>query len=159
MDIVAILQSKPVLIGLHLGFAIVGIDAFLWLLGKLRDDTSSQKSRVLTAFIGVAAFILSWIFGGYYYVIYYGGLVKPVIKSGLAPWAHTIVMETKEHIFLFIIPLALTTLCISFLSNEDMKKTNLQRHTLWLTFIVAILGLIIGAMGFIISAAARWGSI
>ncbi|MBI2096914.1 MAG: hypothetical protein HYT40_02040, partial [Candidatus Sungbacteria bacterium] len=105
MDIVAILQSKPVLIGLHLGFAIIGIDAFLWLLGKLKGGGGSQKSRIVTAAVGVLAFIASWLAGGYYYVVYYGTLVKPVIKSGAASWAHNIIMETKEHIFLFVIPL------------------------------------------------------
>ena len=69
MDFWAIIQSKPVLIGLHLGFAIVGIDAFLWLLGKLKSDGGSQKSMIVTAAIGVAAFVASWIAGGYYYVV------------------------------------------------------------------------------------------
>ena len=159
MDIVSILQSKPVLIGLHLGFAITGIDAFLWLLGKLKDNSSSRKSRIVTAFVGVIAFIASWLAGGYYYVVYYGTLVKPVIKSGLSPWVHNIIMETKEHIFLFIIPLAVTVLFITLLEKEDMERLKLRSLTLSLTGLVAVLGLLIGAMGFIISAAARWGAL
>ena len=157
MDIFAVLQSKPVLIGFHLGFAIVGIDAFLWLLGQFKDNGGSRKSRIMTAAIGVAAFVASWIAGGYYYVIYYGTLVKPVIKSGLAPWAHNIIMETKEHIFLFVIPLAMTVLCITLLEKDDMERLALRRLAMWLSGTVAALGLLIGAMGFIISAAARWG--
>ena len=159
MDIAAILASKPVLIGLHLGFAIIGIDAFLWLLGKLKDDSGSQKSRVVTAVVGVLAFIASWFAGGYYYVVYYGVLVKPVIKSGTAPWAHNIIMETKEHIFLFVIPLAVTVFYITLLPKEEIERLELRRVTLWLCGVVAFLGLLIGAMGFIISAAARWGVI
>jgi len=159
MDILAIIQSKPVLIGLHLGFAIIGIDAFLWLLGKLKGDGGSQKSMIITAAIGVAAFIASWLAGGYYYVVYYGTLVKPVIKSGVAPWAHNIIMETKEHIFLFIIPLAMTVFFITLLGKEDMERLKLRRLTLWLSGAIAGIGLIIGAMGFMISAAARWGAI
>ena len=157
MDIFDVLQSKPVLIGFHLGFAIVGIDAFLWLLGQFKDDGGLRKSRIMTAAIGVAAFVASWIAGGYYYVIYYGTLVKPVIKSGLAPWAHNIVMETKEHIFLFVIPLAMTVLCITLLEKEDVERLALRRLAMWLSGTVAVLGFLIGAMGFIISAAARWG--
>lgn len=156
MDIVALLQAKPVLIGLHLGFAIVGIDAFLWLLGKLKDG-GSRKSAIGTAAVGVAAFVGSWIAGGYYYVVYYGTLVKPVIKASTAPWVHNIVMETKEHIFLFIIPLAITVFFLTLLEKEDMERLNLRRITLWLAATVAVLGLLIGAMGFAISAAARWG--
>lgn len=159
MDTITILQSKPVLIGLHLGFAIVGIDAFLWLLGKLKGDGGSRKSMIITAAIGVAAFIASWLAGGYYYVVYYGTLVKPVIKSGVAPWVHNIIMETKEHIFLFVVPLALTVLFVTLLEREELERLGLRRPTLWLSGAVAGLGLLIGAMGFVISAAARWGAI
>ncbi len=159
MDVISILQSKPVLIGVHLGFAIVGIDAFLWLLGKLNDKSGSRKSKIVTAAIGAAAFLGSWIAGGYYYVVYYGTLVKPVIKSGVTPWVHNIIMETKEHIFLFVIPIAVTILFITLLGEEDMERLKLRRVTLWLSGTVAALGLLIGAMGFMISAAARWGVI
>ena len=158
MELLAILQSKPVLIGIHLGFAIIGIDAFLWLLGKLKSDGGSTRSAVITAAIGVAGFMASWFTGGYYYVVYYGNLVKPVIKAGVAPWAHNIVMETKEHIFLFIIPLAITTLFVTLLPKEEMERLGLRRMAMWLAGTVAGLGLLIGAMGFIISAAARWGA-
>lgn len=159
MDIIAILQSKPVLIGLHLGFAIIGIDAFLWLLWKFKGDGGSRRGGIVTALVGVSAFIASWIAGGYYYVVYYGTIVKPVIKSGVASWAHNIIMETKEHIFLFIIPLAMTVLFITLLEKEDMERFGLRSLTLWLSGTVVALGLLIGAMGFVISAAARWGAI
>ena len=157
MDIISIFQSKPLLIGLHLGFAIIGIDSFLWLLGNLKDNGGSSRSRVITASVGVISFTMSWLAGGYYYVVYYGNLVKPVVKSSAAPWVHDIIMETKEHIFLLIIPLAMTILFITLLSREDMERLKLRRLTLWLAITVAVLGLLIGAMGFIISATVRWG--
>lgn len=159
MDILSIIQSKPVLIGLHLGFAVIGIDAFFWLLGKLKGSESSQKSVIITAAIGVGAYIASWLAGGYYYVVYYGTLVKPVIKGGAAPWAHNIIMEAKEHIFLFVVPLAMTVLFITFLKKDEMEQFGIYRLALWLSGLVAGLGLIIGVMGFVISAAARWGAV
>ncbi|HEY4504234.1 MAG TPA: hypothetical protein VJI73_00500 [Candidatus Paceibacterota bacterium] len=159
MDMLSLLQSKPVLIGLHLGFAIVGIDAFLWLLGKIWDKGGSVKARMITALIGVLAFVASWIAGGYYYVVFYGTLVKPVIKEGLAPWAHNIIMEVKEHIFLFIIPVAITVLFITLLSDDEIENLGLRQVSVALAMIVAGLGLLIGAMGFVISAAARWGAL
>ena len=157
MDIITILQYKPVLIGIHLGFGIIGIDAFLWLVGILKGDGGSQKSMVITAIIGTISFVVSWIAGGYYYVVYYGTLVKPVIKSGVAPWVHNIVMETKEHIFLFIIPLPMTVLFITFLNKDEMDRLNLRRIALLLSLAIAVIGLLVGAMGFMVSAAARWG--
>lgn len=159
MDILTLIQSKPVLIGLHLGFAIVGIDAFLLLAWKLKSGTDSRKSMIAAALVGTASFIASWIAGGYYYVIYYGALVRPIIKSGLAPWAHNIIMETKEHIFLFVVPLAMTVLFITLLEKQEMEQIKLRRLAYWLSGTVAALGLLIGAMGFVISAAARWGVI
>ncbi len=152
-----ILLSKPVLIGLHLAFAIIGIDAFLWLLGEIKNDSWKKARLYWSALIGVVAFVLSWVSGGYYYVRYYGALVKPVIQGGLAPWAHNIIMETKEHIFLFIIPLAITSLFITFLSEEEFRSLNIKKALMILVVLIAGLGLIIGAMGFTISAAARWG--
>ena len=158
MDILGIIAAKPVLIGLHLGFAIIGIDAFLWLFGEIQNAAWHARRLRITALIGIAGFTASWVFGGYYYVRFYGGLVKPVIKTGLAPWAHNIIMETKEHIFLFIVPLAVTALLIAFLRKEEFQNTGIRRHALALVGLVAVLGLLIGLMGFIISAAARWGA-
>lgn len=155
----AIILSKPVLIGLHLGAGIVGIDAFLWLLGKLKGGGGSRQSMVFTAIVGAGAFIASWLAGGFYYVVYYGTLVKPIIKKGVAPWAHNIIMETKEHIFLFLIPLAITILFITLLDKETGERIKIRRLTMWLAGAAAGIGLLIGAMGFIISAAARWGSV
>src|SRR3990167_8848392 len=158
MDLLAIIQSKPVLIGLHLGFAIIGIDAFLWLFGKLKGDGGSRKSMIITAAVGTIAFIGSWIAGGYYYVVYYGTLVKPIIKSGLAPSAHAIIMEAKEHIFILILPVAITAVLSALASDDIRAKLNAPKETTKLIGLVAGLGLAIGAMGFIISAAARWGA-
>ena len=152
-----ILLSKPALIGLHLAFAIVGIDAFLWLLGEIKNDSWRKARLYWSAVVGVFSFVLSWLSGGYYYVKYYGGLVKPVIQGGLAPWAHNIIMETKEHVFLFIIPLAFTALFITFLDKKEFEESNIKRIFMVLVLLIVGLGLTIGAMGFIISAAARWG--
>jgi len=159
MDIISILQSKPILIGLHLGFAIVGIDLYFWLLGKFKDRIGSVKNRVVLAGMGTLAFIASWITGGYYYVVYYGSLVKPVIKGGVAPWVHNIVMEAKEHIFLFVVPMAVVVFFIACMSDEEIDRSGIRTLAIWLTGTVAVLGLLIGAMGFVISATARWGVI
>jgi len=154
---VEILLSKPVLIGIHLTFAIIGIDSLLWLLGEFVADTQSRARRVGVATLGVAGFTASWITGGYYYVKFYGSLVKPAILNGSAPWAHTIVMEAKEHIFLFIIPLALVVLTLALLDQATLKVLKLKTRAVLLCALVPIIGLVIGMMGFIISAAARWG--
>ena len=157
MFILDILNNRPVLIGLHLGFAILGIDGFLWVLGELIAGARHRTRILFASLVGLGGFILSWVFGGYYYVVYYGSQVKPVIKEGLAPWAHAIVMETKEHIFLFIIPLALTITFIMLLTKDEFSANNLKKSTILLVGLLVFIGLAIGIMGYIISAAARWG--
>jgi hypothetical protein len=144
---------KPILVGLHLAFAIIGIDAFLWLLGELAANVENARRRTFAALLGSASFIMSWLFGGYYYVVFYGPVVKPIIKAGAAPWAHAVVMEAKEHIFLFMIPMALTALVAARTNSTELRKP-----LMWLTGSLAMLGLSLGLMGYIISAAARWGA-
>lgn len=158
MDIVGFLTAKPVLIGLHLGFAILGIDAFLWLLGEVLAESGSVRRRVTAATLGLFGYAMTWIIGGYYYVKFYGPLVKPVIKEGSAPWAHAIAMEAKEHIFLFAIPIAFTILLLSMVDKVELKNMGLKKSFTWLIVLAAGMGLSFGLMGFIISAAARWGA-
>ena len=157
MEVFSFLTYKPVLIGLHLGFAIIGIDAFLWLLGELFGE-SRRLARMKTAsLIGLIGFVLAWLVGGYYYVVYYGKLVKPVILKGTTPWAHAIAMEAKEHIFLFLIPMAITIMLAVFLLRDEAEWEPVKKNLKILVGLTAGLGLFIGALGFIISAAARWG--
>ncbi|MBI2024182.1 hypothetical protein HYT00_02245 [Candidatus Giovannonibacteria bacterium] len=158
MELLSGILTKPVLIGLHLGFGILGIDAFIWYFGEIIAGASNGHKRIkIASVIGAFSFLASWIFGGYYYVTYYGNLVKPVIKSGMAPWAHNIIMETKEHIFLFLIPLSITAFLLTFIPEKDFKDNNMKGLALALTGLIVFIGLSIGLMGYIISAAARWG--
>lgn len=159
MDLSTIITARPVLIGLHLGFAILGIDAFLWLLGEVITNTGSIKRRLVAAGVGLAGYILTWVIGGYYYVKYYGTLVKPIIKAGSAPWAHAIAMEVKEHVFLFAVPIAITIYLLARLDTNELRSLGLRKGLISLTIIVVGIGLTLGLMGFIISAAARWGVI
>lgn len=154
----AALTAKPVLVGLHLGFAIVGIDCTLWLWGELVARSEHQRRMVWVAAGGVLGYLVSWLIGGYYYVKFYGSLVKPGVIAGNAPWAHEIVMEVKEHIFLFLLPLALTIFFFAFFSRDALDGGRLRKPFRNLVMLTALLGLLIGAMGFIISAAARWAS-
>ena len=156
MDIVAFLTAKPVLIGLHLGFAILGIDAFLWLAGEVVANAGSIQRRLIAAWLGLVGFILTWIIGGYYYVKFYGPLVKPIIKAGGAPWAHFIAMEAKEHIFLFAVPISVVIFLLARLNAGELQSSGLRKGFIHLTLIAAGLGLALGLMGFIISSAARW---
>src|SRR3989344_1975890 len=151
-----LLSNKPLLVGLHLGFAILAIDGFIWLFGELLARSGHRGRIMFSAVLGIVGFALSWLIGGYYYVTYYGPIVKPIIKAGSAPWAHAIAMEAKEHIFLFIIPMAFTALFAALLNRQTLDNSKIRKQLLVLIALIALVGLSLGAMGFIISAAARW---
>lgn len=153
----ALLSNKPLLVGLHLGFAILGIDGLLWAAGEILADPANRKRLRVAAWLGIIGLALSWLIGGYYYVKYYGPLVKPIIKAGSASWAHAVVMEAKEHIFLFLIPLACVILCSVGLSREEFNNLKIKKPALVLVILTVAIALSLGAMGYIISSAARWG--
>lgn len=150
------MNNKPVLVGLHLGFAILGIDLSLWLLGEFMANQYGHIRAKIAAVGALLAYVMSWIIGGYYYVHFYGAIVKPEILTSSTPWAHSVVMETKEHIFLMIVPLAATLVFLSWLKPEDIEQYQLKTMAKILVGLTAGLGLLIGLMGFVISAAARW---
>lgn len=153
-----LLNSKPVLVGLHLGFAILGIDFMLWHLGELVAKSKAYGRMKFVAWGSLASFILSWLIGGYYYVKFYGPLVKPEIKASSVPWVHDIVMEAKEHIFLFLIPLAATIVVFTMFKHEELEKLGLGKTSQMLVAMTAVIALGLGLMGFMISATARWGA-
>lgn len=157
MNLADILANKPVLVGLHLGLAILGIDALLWLGGEILANPARRARIKIAAYLSFLSLLATWIVGGFYYVRYYGTLVKPGILAGSAPWAHAVAMEAKEHIFLFLLPLACVIVCTAMLGREELSDLKLKNPLLILIFTTAAIALSLGAMGYIISAAARWG--
>ena len=92
-----------VLIGLHAVLGEAGALAFLWCAVEVLEPTATRLARARTAaLVGTGLMVLSWVSGGYYYLAHYGPHVKPAIKAGSLPWAHTVGMELKEHVFLFL---------------------------------------------------------
>ena len=88
--------------------------ALVWIIIEMLypTDRSLARARIasyLTAFLITAG---CWIAGGYNYLTVYGSQVKPVIMAGPHPWAHEVVMEAKEHIFVFL-PIIAFTLSIT----------------------------------------------
>ena len=89
----------------HPTFGVFGIMAAVWLLVEALNASEANRGRVRLAAYAVAfCKVAAWLLGGYWYTIYYAP-EKAIILKGPWPWAHDIVMETKEH--LFFIPLIL----------------------------------------------------
>lgn len=140
----------------HVIIGLVGVMAsYAVFTGLLKRKISLWFLKV-SAWIAYLAYIFSWLMGGIYYIAYYGGSVKPIIKAGEYPWAHTVIMESKEHIFLFLPFLSFVILLILLLKGETLKTdVTLKRALTFVAGISALLGIIIALGGVLISGAAR----
>lgn len=145
------------LIGIHAALGELGVFAFVWVLVELLNPTPERVRRAkIAALVGVIVFLVSWLAGGYYYVTYYGPNVKPLIKEGPQPWAHSVMMETKEHVFLFLPFLSLLVYrLIGRYTKELLKDKNIKRSVLALCILIVFIGLAMAGMGYLISTGAR----
>lgn len=140
----------------HIILGLIGvIGAFALLIGllhRLPKIRSLKNWSLVTLF----SFVASWISGAYYYVLYYGKAVKPIIVSSAYPWAHQVIMEAKEHIFLFIPFVALVIVAGIYFAPEDIGSDKpIKKSLAWLAAFVFILSALIALAGVAISGAAR----
>lgn len=134
------------------GAVILSYAVWMMLLKQMPNILRAAKA----AWWAFALTVASWITGGYYYVVYYGTAVKPVIKAGKYPWAHTLMTEAKEHLFLFL-PVLTFALAIVLWMQREREKTDkeLQRALVVLAAVTVLLGIAITLFGVVISGAYR----
>ena len=139
---------------LHIIFGTGGIvlmTAYLLLISKKNIEIKWLKVSSILAFL---AFLASWIFGGFYYTSYYGKAVKPVILKGHFAWVHEILMETKEHVFLFLPFLSLVIFIVTFFASKDLFSDDKVRKALTACGFVAVsIALFMLVLGIFISGA------
>jgi len=114
--------------------------------------------RFIRAMSGTSAllFILSWLSSGIYYVFYYGGPVKTAIKEGTRPWAHNFLMETKEHIFLFLPFIAIAIFIASWRAGERLvEDPGLRKALFFLTLLGTLIGTFSALAGVVISGSVQ----
>ena len=146
------------LILLHAMVAEFGLFAFLWVLVEVLNPTEARIRRArIAAGLGLACLLVAWFAGGFYYVEVYGSHVKPAIKASEVAWVHSVVMEVKEHVFLFLPVLAATTaaLLIKY-NNELLHNRDARVSVAMLAGLVFLLGFAIAGMGVIIAGGYRF---
>lgn len=136
--------------------------ALVWVLLEMLHptDKSLARARIASYFATFLVTAGCWIAGGYNYLTAYGPQVKPVILAGPYPWAHEIVMEMKEHIFVFlpIITLALS-ITLSILDRDAfLSDAKLRRALTMIAFLALFMVLLMFLMGAIISNAGQIGT-
>jgi|SRR3989344_5280856 len=145
------------LIGIHAFFGEFAVFAFLWVFVEMFNPNEKSIERAKTAaLLGVIFIFASWIVGGASYVFFYGPEVKPLIKAGPESWAHSIFMETKEHVFLFLPILSILALTTLRTFDEELIRNEKARIGLMiLAGLIVLIGLSMAGMGFLISSGAR----
>lgn len=143
-------------LALHVIIGLTGVIAYAGVWMNLLKQKPPLRFLKWSSAAGLVSFVAAWFTGGYYYAIYYGKAVKPIILKGQYPWAHTFFMEAKEHIFLFL-PFLAATFFVAILLLDKRVETEepLKKALTWLTGIIVVLGIIMAFSGVIISGAVR----
>ena len=131
--------------------------AFVWIILELMypGEKGIVRARIASFIATFLVTVGCWIVGGYNYLINYGTQVKPIILAGREPWAHQIIMEAKEHIFIFLpIIAAALSLTIYFMDGDRFLNDLKFRRSLFLIACMTLfMVLIMFLMGAVISYA------
>jgi hypothetical protein len=134
---------------LHVALGVLGILCAVALFVDVLNINEGNIERIKKLSIVVAVlFCLTYLIGGYWYVVYYGH-DRDIIKAGQWAWAHNFFMEVKEHIFFAMLMLSMY-LPIAVHRNvplTDRKKRNL---VLGISALIVLLGLFMEGAGGII---------
>ncbi len=137
-------------LAIHVISGVVAIGIHNVVLMHLLKRVPNYVFVARMAWAAVWLFMLSWATSAYYYVTYYGSAVKPRILAGNTPFAHTLFMEAKEHIFLLLPFMAVSiALCVTYLRSYDDDA--LRKSTAILTLTALGYGIAITAAGMFIS--------
>lgn len=148
-------MSQEVILLLHPTFGVLGMLAAVWVFVEALNASAPGVERMRSAARLSAVFMwLSYFIAGYFYVFLYGP-DKAIIKAGPWPFAHNLVTETKEHVFLMLLLLA-TFLPIAAM-GDVARNLGARRVVLWSSALVVLLVLFMEGSGAIMSVAAKLG--
>jgi len=140
---------SDVILFAHPTFGVLGILAAVWVFVETLNATPANAERIrLAAFAVTGCIVLAWILGGFWYVNYYYA-DKAVILKGPWPWAHDLLMETKEH--LFFIPLVLAFYLPFATRDKLFSNTAARTMVLSVAALIALSGFAIEGGGGLIN--------
>ena len=139
----------------HVLFGVGCLVAAIWLFVDVLNANEGNLARIRKLSWGAAGFMwLAFLVGGYWYVTAYK-TDKAIILKGPWPFAHNMVMETKEHLVIMLL-LLVTYLPIAA-SNNLVASRDARRLMLWVTATTALLALAMDGEGAIIAMGVKVG--
>lgn len=159
---IAVLSSVKTFVLIHSITGGLAALTLFWIFVELRHVTQKgiKRAKVVSYISAFFNIVGCWIVGGYSYLTDYGSNVKPIIKSGVQPWAHQIITETKEHIFIFLPIMSILLAVTLFTFGKDdtlLKDLKSKRAVILFTAFVLFFVLLMFIMGVIISNAGSLG--
>lgn len=137
----------------HPTFGVLGILAAVWVFVETLNarETNLARTRIV-ATIAAACIVLAGVLGGYWYVRFYEP-DKALILGGPWPWAHSLLMEVKEHAFFIMLILALYLP----VAARDRLDSDLvaRRLVLAVAALIVLSGLALEGAGAVVSSAVK----
>ena len=139
----------------HVLFGVFGILFAVWVAVEAANSSEANQRRLKLASIGTTLFLwLTYLIGGWWYVVYYGAAVsnsdKSIILAGPWKWSHSFFMETKEHIFFMMLFLSILLPIVTF-RNQIFKDKKVRNLTIVIALTIVVLGLGMEGFGAMIS--------
>jgi len=131
----ASISSSDVILLTHAALGATGCAAALWVFVEALNVRPANIGRIRTAALVAAASIAAaWICGGYWYVHFYPP-ERALILKGPWPFAHSLFMETKEHLFFIV---AILSFLLPIATREELHSNSAARR-----LVSSIAGLIV----------------
>lgn len=130
------MRDQALLAHIILGFAIVAL-AIIILVNLKKKSPLLRQLSILTAVISWLQLIPAAIL----YLNFYPA-TKTLIKSGAWPWAHSVVMEVKEH-WGILLPIVATVAALQILGNKEEESKKWWILVTILAVLLAVLGRIV----------------
>jgi hypothetical protein len=147
------ITSSDVILLAHSTFGVSGTLAAVWVFVEALNARLENAGRIrVAAWIAALCMTATWIIGGYWYVHFYPA-DRALILAGPWPLAHTLFMETKEH--LFFIPLILSFYLAIAVRDRLYENANARKMVLCVAMLIVVSGLAIEGAGAIINHGAK----
>jgi hypothetical protein len=147
------ITSSDVILLAHSTFGVLGTLSAVWVFVETLNAHEENAGRIrVAALIAALCMTATWIVGGYWYVHFYPA-DRALILAGPWPLAHTLFMETKEH--LFFIPLILSFYLPIAARDKLYENAAARKMVLCVTMLIALSGLAIEGSGAIINHGAK----
>jgi hypothetical protein len=147
------ISSSDIILLAHAAFGVTGCLAALWVFVEALNAQPRNAARIRAAALLTAVSIAAaWICGGYWYVRFYPA-DKALILSGPWPFAHNLLMETKEHLFFVTAILAFLLPVVAW--DKLHSSAAARKMALSVAALVVVTGLGIEGAGAVIEHGAK----